>query len=275
MERACKKNTLFIFLFFQLLLVLILLSSSATFYPPSYDRCQTQCQRMIEDFKIQKYGEKEFIEQVDLIPKDAIQFPNPDQGYHTGIYTKTEIIKMPSRPFVPKKPTPPQNDLDVLPLTDQMPKILPIHSPLKNMISSPTPDTPSDLPTPKSPPIPEQSKNPTERVFKKHSSLLSIPPMIGGISKASTQTFTLQNQDPMVISHPSDVEEIVSAPFHDQVKIAFMFIIHDVINHEEIWKFFFDAAPSDKYSIYIHCGVDVCNLQHFQKYVVDEVRNFL
>jgi hypothetical protein len=35
-------------------------------------------------------------------------------------------------------------------------------------------------------------------------------------------------------------------------KLAFCFLIYDVINHEELWKLFFDRVDPSKYSIYIH-----------------------
>jgi hypothetical protein len=35
-------------------------------------------------------------------------------------------------------------------------------------------------------------------------------------------------------------------------KIAFLFLIYDEINHEEIWKLFFNSIDINKYNIYIH-----------------------
>jgi hypothetical protein len=35
-------------------------------------------------------------------------------------------------------------------------------------------------------------------------------------------------------------------------KIAFCFLIYDSINHEELWKRFFDQSTNSKYNIYIH-----------------------
>ena len=35
-------------------------------------------------------------------------------------------------------------------------------------------------------------------------------------------------------------------------KIAFLFLIYDVINQEELWNSFFSNIDPNKYSIYIH-----------------------
>ena len=40
-------------------------------------------------------------------------------------------------------------------------------------------------------------------------------------------------------------------------KLAFCFLIYDEINHEELWKYFFDGADPSQYNIYIHYKKDV------------------
>lgn len=50
-------------------------------------------------------------------------------------------------------------------------------------------------------------------------------------------------------------------------KIAFCFLINDIINHEELWYTFFKNIPEEKYSIYIHYKVDV-PLKYFQNYKI-------
>jgi hypothetical protein len=35
-------------------------------------------------------------------------------------------------------------------------------------------------------------------------------------------------------------------------KLAFCFLIYDVINHEELWRRFFDGVDPEKFTIYIH-----------------------
>ena len=39
-------------------------------------------------------------------------------------------------------------------------------------------------------------------------------------------------------------------------KIAFLFLIYDCINHEHLWKAFFNNISTEKYSIYIHYKVN-------------------
>jgi len=39
-------------------------------------------------------------------------------------------------------------------------------------------------------------------------------------------------------------------------KIAFIFLIYNVINHEELWYMFFSNIDKSKYSIYIHYKYD-------------------
>jgi hypothetical protein len=48
-------------------------------------------------------------------------------------------------------------------------------------------------------------------------------------------------------------------------KIAFLFLIKDKINKEELWKNFFNNVDTDKYSIYIHYK-DNIKLKYFEKY---------
>ena len=48
-------------------------------------------------------------------------------------------------------------------------------------------------------------------------------------------------------------------------KIAFCFLIYDIINHEEIWNIFFKNIDINKYNIYIHYKTNV-PLKYFEKY---------
>jgi hypothetical protein len=48
-------------------------------------------------------------------------------------------------------------------------------------------------------------------------------------------------------------------------KIAFCFLIYDIINHEELWNIFFKNIDTDKYNIYIHYKTNV-PLKYFEKY---------
>ena len=48
-------------------------------------------------------------------------------------------------------------------------------------------------------------------------------------------------------------------------KIAFMFLIYDEINHENLWKLFFNNIDSNKYNIYIHYK-DYKKSDFFDKY---------
>lgn len=48
-------------------------------------------------------------------------------------------------------------------------------------------------------------------------------------------------------------------------KIAFCFLIYDVINHEEMWNIFFKNIDPAKYSIYIHYKTNK-PLKYFEKY---------
>lgn len=48
-------------------------------------------------------------------------------------------------------------------------------------------------------------------------------------------------------------------------KIAFCFLIYDIINHEELWNLFFNNIDPNKYSIYIHYK-NSAPLTYFNKY---------
>jgi len=48
-------------------------------------------------------------------------------------------------------------------------------------------------------------------------------------------------------------------------KLAFCFLIYDIINHEEIWNIFFKNVDTNKYDIYIHYKFDK-PLKYFEKY---------
>jgi hypothetical protein len=48
-------------------------------------------------------------------------------------------------------------------------------------------------------------------------------------------------------------------------KIAFCFLIYDIINHEELWNIFFKNVDTNKYNIYIHYKSNK-QLKYFEKY---------
>jgi hypothetical protein len=48
-------------------------------------------------------------------------------------------------------------------------------------------------------------------------------------------------------------------------KIAFCFLIYDIINQEEVWNLFFKDIDPNKYSIYIHYKIGT-PLKYFEKY---------
>lgn len=48
-------------------------------------------------------------------------------------------------------------------------------------------------------------------------------------------------------------------------KIAFCFLVYDIINHEDLWNLFFKDVEPQKYSIYIHYKYSK-PLQYFEKY---------
>jgi hypothetical protein len=51
-------------------------------------------------------------------------------------------------------------------------------------------------------------------------------------------------------------------------KIAFCFLIYDIINHEDLWEAFFRGVDVGKYSIYIHYKLNV-PLKHLDKYKLE------
>ena len=53
------------------------------------------------------------------------------------------------------------------------------------------------------------------------------------------------------------------------IKLAFIFLIYDIINHEELWHMFFKNVDNSKYSIYIHYKTNV-KLKYFNEYKVDK-----
>jgi len=50
-------------------------------------------------------------------------------------------------------------------------------------------------------------------------------------------------------------------------KIAFIFLIYNVINHEELWHMFFSNIDKSKYSIYIHYKYDE-RLEYLEEFKV-------
>ena len=55
-------------------------------------------------------------------------------------------------------------------------------------------------------------------------------------------------------------------------KIAFLFLIYDIINHESIWFNFFNGISKDKYNIYIHYKTND-NLDFFNDYKINNTLN--
>jgi len=57
------------------------------------------------------------------------------------------------------------------------------------------------------------------------------------------------------------------------MKLAFLFMIYDCLEKEDLWFEFFNNAPSDKYTIYIH-GKDKNNIKFkndfFNKFIIEE-----
>ena len=53
-------------------------------------------------------------------------------------------------------------------------------------------------------------------------------------------------------------------------KVAFCFLIYDVINHEELWNNFFKNVDKNKYNIYIHYKVDI-PLKYFNEYKIKNI----
>ena len=52
------------------------------------------------------------------------------------------------------------------------------------------------------------------------------------------------------------------------MKIAFCFLIYDIINHEELWNLFFQNVDTNKYTIYIHYKTNK-PLKYLEKYKLD------
>lgn len=55
-------------------------------------------------------------------------------------------------------------------------------------------------------------------------------------------------------------------------KIAFLFLIYDTINHEELWKYFFSKADKNKYTIYIHYK-NYIKSEYFDQYKLKNIIN--
>jgi hypothetical protein len=55
-------------------------------------------------------------------------------------------------------------------------------------------------------------------------------------------------------------------------KIAFLFLIYDIINHENIWYAFFNGISKNKYNIYIHYKTDD-NLEFFNQFKINKTIN--
>jgi hypothetical protein len=53
-------------------------------------------------------------------------------------------------------------------------------------------------------------------------------------------------------------------------KIAFCFLINDIINHEEIWAHYFSNIDKEKYSIYIHYKIEK-KLKYFQENKIESI----
>lgn len=52
-------------------------------------------------------------------------------------------------------------------------------------------------------------------------------------------------------------------------KIAFLFLIYDTINHEDLWNIFFKNVDSNKYNIYIHYKNNT-QLKYFERYKLNQ-----
>ena len=53
-------------------------------------------------------------------------------------------------------------------------------------------------------------------------------------------------------------------------KIAFCFLINDIINHEDIWNHFFSNVDKNKYNIYIHYKIDK-KLKYFDDKKIESI----
>ena len=56
--------------------------------------------------------------------------------------------------------------------------------------------------------------------------------------------------------------------FNQTDKLAFLFLIYDEINQEDLWFDYFKNVDKSKYSIYIHYKVNK-HLKHFEQYKID------
>ena len=52
-------------------------------------------------------------------------------------------------------------------------------------------------------------------------------------------------------------------------KIAFCFLIYDIINQEELWNLFFQNVDTNKYAIYIHYKYNE-RLDFFEEYKIEK-----
>ena len=73
----------------------------------------------------------------------------------------------------------------------------------------------------------------------------------------------LQDRRPRATATPMKRMSLICHP--DNKKIAFCFLIYHTINHEELWKKFFDGVDKNKYNIYIHHKANV-PLKYFEKH---------
>ena len=55
-------------------------------------------------------------------------------------------------------------------------------------------------------------------------------------------------------------------------KIAFLFLIYDIINHENIWFTFFNGISKNKYNLYIHYKTND-KLEFFNEYKINKTVN--
>jgi hypothetical protein len=54
-------------------------------------------------------------------------------------------------------------------------------------------------------------------------------------------------------------------------KLAFLFLIYDIINHESIWHRYFEGIGKNRYNIYIHYKADTnVRLEFFDEYKIDK-----
>ena len=54
--------------------------------------------------------------------------------------------------------------------------------------------------------------------------------------------------------------------FTNNKKIAFLFLIYDSINQEDIWYHYLKNIDKNKYNIYIHCKYNNIKLKYFEEY---------